>query len=170
VGTIPETAEGTVTGKTDEGPKGIGGWLILPIIHLVLTVLLTAFNVIIALQYWSGIVAVVSGNIDPAHRWMAVPTVLSLVLGIGLVAFAIYVLVKLFQKKREVPRLMIWFYALVVAVTLFESGIVFAFEEFRESPADIDQAVKDLIRAFLGVVIWIPYFLRSKRVKATFVE
>ncbi|WP_119389973.1 DUF2569 domain-containing protein [Taklimakanibacter lacteus] len=168
--TPADSAAASDTAKPAEGPRGIGGWLILPIIHLVITILLTAYNVMMALQYWSGIMAMVTGNIDPAYRWMAVPTILSLVLGIALVAFAIYVLVRLFQKRREVPRLMIWFYSLVLAVTLFESGMVFAFEEFRESSADVGQALKDLIRAFLGVAIWIPYFLVSKRVKATFVE
>lgn len=156
--------------KPVAGPVGIGGWLILPILHLIFTALLTGYNLAGALQYWSGLVALATGQADPSVQWMALPTFASLLFGVVVIAFAIYVLVLLFQKRRAVPKLMIGFYCLVLAVTLFESGVTLSFAQFQETGEDQMQAAKDIIRSVIGAAIWIPYFLVSKRVKATFVE
>ena len=153
-----------------EGPKGIGGWLILPLIHLVGTVVLTGINLVTALQYWDGLLLLATGQADPSVQWMALPMLASLAFGVAVIAFALYLLIQFFQKKRAVPRLMIWFYVLVLATTLVDSGVILAYEEFQESPSDVEQSIKDIGRSIVAAVIWIPYFLVSKRVKATFVE
>lgn len=153
-----------------DGPSGLGGWLILPILHLVTTVLLSGYNLLLVTQNWEGIVALATGQLDSSYQWLVWPITISLVMGVGVVAFAIYLLVILFQKKRELPGLMVWFYFVLLAVTLVESGMIFQYVELRESSADVGQAGKDLARAVIAAVIWIPYFLRSKRVQATFVN
>lgn len=151
-------------------PRGIGGWLILPLLHLIVIVLLTAYNIGAALRYWDGLVLLATGRADPSVQWMALPTFASLLIGVAVIAFAIYVLVRFFQKKRSVPQLMIWFYVLVLVTALFVSGVIFAYDEFRSAPSDVGQAARDIGRALLAVAIWVPYFLTSKRVQATFVE
>ena len=70
-----------------EGPKGIGGWLILPLIHLFGTVILTVINLAMALQYWDGLVLLATGRADPSVQWMALPTLASLVSGVAVIGF-----------------------------------------------------------------------------------
>ncbi len=153
-----------------EGPKGIGGWLILPLIHLFGTVILTVINLAMALQYWDGLVLLATGRADPSVQWMALPTLASLVSGVAVIGFALYVLTQFFRRKRAVPRLMIWFYVLVLVTTLLDSGVILAYSEFQESPSDVGESIKGIVRSVIAAAIWIPYFLVSKRVKATFVE
>jgi hypothetical protein len=84
------------------GPKGIGGWLILPLIHLFGTVVLTVINLAMTLQYWDGLVLLATGRADPSVQWMALPTLASLVSGVAVIGFALYVLTQFFRRKRAV--------------------------------------------------------------------
>lgn len=152
------------------GPRGLRGWLLLPIFHLITTVLLSAHNLSFVIWDWEGIVALATGQIDPNYQWLLWPMLLSVVMGVGIVAFAIYLLVILFQKKGALPRLMVWFYSAMLIAMGMEFGMSFQYVEFTEAPEDVTQAGNDFVRAVIAAAIWIPYFLRSKRVKATFVN
>ncbi len=152
-----------------EGPKGLGGWLILPIIHLIGSIGLTSYNLFGVVENWDSIVALLTGQVDPSYRWFVWPLRISLVSGVAIVAFALYLLVLLFQKKRELPRLMIWFYLLLLGATLIDSGIILQNPQ-QWTMADVSEARRALGQTVFIAVIWIPYFLRSKRVRATFVN
>lgn len=91
-------------------------------------------------------------------------------MAVELVAFAIYLLVILFQKKRQLPRLMVCFYSALLIVMGIEFYISLQYAVFTQTAEDLGEAGKDLIHAILMAAIRIPYFLRSKRVKATFVK
>ena len=153
--------------KPSEGPKGIGGWLILPILNLFTTIILTCINLWPVLENRNNFI---NFAIDPAYRWMLVPLAISIAAGVAVVALAGAALVMLCLKRRIFPVLMIGFYVLVLAGTIFDTSIAFAFEEFKGSPAEQSEGVKELFRSIVAAAIWIPYFLVSKRVKATFVE
>lgn len=165
-GTAAQTSEAIAT---VDGPTGLGGWLILPIIHLIATVLLNGYTVFDLMRDWSVFVAVVTGQVDPDIRWVIWPARLSLVLSAMLVAFALYLLVILFRKKRELPQLMVWFYLASLGATLIVSGSMLQDPQHWTS-TDLSEARKSLGQSVFAAVIWIPYFLRSKRVQATFVN
>ena len=152
-----------------EGPKGIGGWLVLPIIHLVTTIVSAGINLFPVWQDWYGLLGLL---FDPVDRWMFLPIVISTASATAIMSLAACALVMMYLRKRMLPRLMIIYYCLGLASALFDAVLIYNFPEFRESPGDSDiaQATGDLFSMAIVTLIWVPYFLVSKRVEATFVE
>lgn len=171
-----EAAPDTATTQTPTaavgapGPQGLGGWLILPILYLISTVVLSGYYLYFEGLDWEGIFALATGQVDPDYQWLLWPMLLSTVMAVELVAFAIYLLVILFQKKRALPRLMVCFYSALLIVMGIEFYMSFQYAVFTQTPEELVEATRDLFHAVFMAVIWIPYFLRSKRVKATFVN
>ena len=79
---------------------------------------------------------------------------------------AIVLLVLFFKKNYRFPKLIVWFFALNVAfgvIDFFLGGLIPAVA------AEPDTfSMKELIRGVVGAAIWIPYFLKSVRVRNTF--
>jgi hypothetical protein len=100
----------------------------------------------------------------------------------AMIACLIYLNFLFFRKKKAFPRYMTAFLAGSCALVLIEylavsAGHVSAAlgtsapEQFREIQATVLQGVRiGLGRTFLVAAVWIPYFLTSRRVKATFVQ
>lgn len=162
-------AQTPVVAAIADGPKGLGGWLLLPIIHLFGTIGLTSYNLFGVVQNWEGVVALLTGQVDPSYRPLILPVLFSLASGVAIVAFALYLLVLLFQKKSALPRLMVWFYLGLLGATLIDSGMVLQNPQ-QWTMTDVSEARRALGQTVFLAVIWIPYFLRSKRVRATFVN
>lgn len=165
------------------GPVGIGGWLVLPMFGLVATPILTgiAFYTEIAKSaddYAALGRVLAASRSDPAVLWrfgealggqglalLASGLGLSLLgLFLGVVA-PIILLVLMFRRFRLLPPLMIAFYLTNLAVVV----LLFAFDGIGGLPAD-PHAARDMSRTVVTCLIWIPYFLVSKRVKNTFVN
>jgi len=120
-----------------EGPKGIGGWLVLPIIHLVTTIVSTGINLFPVWQNWYGLLGLL---FDPVDSWMFLPIVISTVSATAIMSLSACALVMMYLKKRMLPRLMVIYYCLGLASAVFEAVLIYNFQEFRESPGDIAQA------------------------------
>ena len=126
----------------EEKLQGLGGWLILPIIGLSLSVLILITNIIAV-------------NIMPEFNSQNI--ILSFLYG-ALLVFVIISLFSIFKKKKYVPKMMIFFYVTIFAISLF---IDFLTNNF---------SIPGLIGSIIGGTIWILYFIKSKRVKNTFVN
>jgi hypothetical protein len=163
-----EVQDQPLEAQPTSGPRGIGGWLVLPIMHLITSIVFTGINVFPVWQNWSGLFNLL---LDPANRWMFLPIVVSTVLSMAIISLAACALTMMFLRKRILPWLMICFYIGLLLGTLLDWALYFYYPEFREIGADdLGQARNEFTRAFFAALIWIPYFLISKRVKATFVE
>jgi hypothetical protein len=89
-----------------------------------------------------------------------------LVVNLALVAGWIYAVVLLFQKKRSYPWLFNMMMLTTLAVTIMDAAVGFAIFDI---PPDRD-GLKDMVRGAIGCAIWIPYMLKSRRVRNTFVN
>jgi hypothetical protein len=166
--TRDEATDQTLEARPSAGPKGIGGWLILPFLHLVTTIVFTGLNIFPLLQDWFSLIGLL---LDPVNRWMFLPIVISSVSAMAAILLAACALAMMFLKKRMLPWLMICFYSMMLLATLVDWVLFSQYPELREPYADdLGQARIDLVRAIVAAAIWIPYFLVSKRVKATFIE
>jgi len=162
-------------------PAGLGGWLVLPIIGLFLTILWNARSLIFDYLPFYGSSA--WGDLTTPGSHLYLPLFEGLYLfetfcaGVLTVAPAI-LLVLIFQKHRVAPRLMVAFYAFVCMSGCIEAGVLLTvYPNWMNSVALSDlagtattQAARALLQVLILGAVWIPYFLRSKRVKNTFVN
>jgi hypothetical protein len=145
--TAPQFAEAAAS---DNKYNRIGGWLILIAIGLVLTAVMGLFGAASCVL----MMAVDEESLSPAFL------IYSLFQLGGLGVAAVIGLVLMFRRLRVFPKYMIGYLAatlLLAARSLAVGGV------------DKD-STNDLIRGVVGCAIWIPYFIRSKRVAGTFVN
>ncbi len=154
-----------------QGPKGIGGWLILVVIGLILTPLmvgrelLTIHLPIFTDGTWH---LLTTPGTEVYHPLWAPLIIFETVGNIALIVLAIVTLVSLLNKSSRTPMLATiyfgWNLFFIAADMILADGI-----PSIEGASNIE-SYKDLARAVVAAAIWIPYFHLSKRVKATFVE
>ncbi len=149
----PECAEREPTGIA----AGLGGWLILPAIHLIISPIQLAMVIVQDLSALAKRTPVV------------VPVTLELVVQLLHLAFCLFAAVQFFRRKRSAPVTMVVFYVLNI-VSAFISAALGAWvlsELHTTNPQDT--TALDIGRNVISSLIWIAYFLSSTRVRATFV-
>ena len=148
-----EQAEKSVE-AIDQNLVGISGWLVLPAIGFVTGLIFFPIMLIVSLVKYSEVAGAGHGSIHAIES----------ILIFGLLCFMIYAATLFFRKKRNAPG---------TIIILFIVGYVIGFLFYViESNAGI-VSVNTLFWCFKGIYkgpIFIPYFLVSKRVKATFVN
>ena len=155
-------------GRTAPGPSGIGGWLILPIIGFVATILLTGHN------FWTmdrkafdGFKAIFAATSGPLAG-LKIPITLSFVSGCLVIISAAWCLYLIFAKKHAIVRFATAHYLILAAAGLIEMWGGFALEKAIPGTPSDPSVIRDAVRGILIACIWIPYFRRSKRVRNTF--
>lgn len=150
-GFADDSAEVPLTGGTDsrlEQGVDIGGWLLLPGIGLAVAVATTIF-----------------GALPLATRFLSSPgieTGLDLIFLSPWVQFVMVVGWLFVTKHRWAPFAYIALQIANLVIVVRYYGPMAA--------ADEEAASMSLTRALVSCVVWIPYFLTSKRVKSTFVR
>jgi hypothetical protein len=152
-------------------PKGIGGWLIFVVIGLVggpLRIAWTLYSNHFSLIQNGGWQVLTTPGTDAYHPLWEPLLVFEILANLGSIALAIATLGYLKRKSRQTPKLAIIWLAWTttfVVIDFFVADLIPAVA----AQNDVDSQ-KELVRSIVGACIWIPYFLVSKRVKATFVE
>ena len=147
------------------GPKGFGGWLVIPILGLIITppfILYSLFTWFSPLLDEKIRTDVFSG-LSKGQMFLAYELVSSLIM----LALAVVCLVRLKRHSRKFPSLMITFLCVNFAAHLGSAIVtVWYYDSIGMSPPG--RAGQGSFGSLLGILIWVPYFIRSKRVKNTF--
>lgn len=150
--------------------KGLGGWLILVGIGVVI-------SPIVMLVQMSDFIQIFEGN-----TWAALttpgsdfyqPYLGSLVIGEfifnSLMFIAkIYLIYLFFSKHYMFPKVFIVLSIVTVVFFLIDTWLVTLI--LPDASVINSDTIQEFLRSFIPAVIWVPYMLVSKRVKATFVE
>lgn len=155
--------------ETPLGVSGLGGWLVLVQIGLFISLITRVVTMFQAMSIMGGSE---TGNLltSPSspyyHPLWKTSFIIEGVSSAAMLLFTIIILVSFYQKKRVLPRLMIIFYVVNFLLLLITVLILNQIPLAREVQGV--NSISTLIGGILGCAIWIPYFIRSERVKNTF--
>lgn len=153
--------------RTEGEPKGIAGWLILPVLGLCLSPILQLWVL------WDDLSTL--GGLEHLQLQRSVFLVVETAVILFLyVAAPMYLMTQLFQKKARFPRL----YQLLLAANLGWAILhaALAFVLFREvyplGAAELfeSEPIRAIARGAVLAAIWIPYMSVSVRVRNTFIN
>ncbi len=150
-------------------PAGIGGWLILPAVGLGISPILHG------IQFFRNIMPALEPNVwrilsDPTsenYHPMWVPTILfEAASTIVLFIFTLWLGYFFFRKSPRVPQLFIFWLAINLVIQTIDLILMNSIP-LAAGQSD-QQVVGGLVRSIGSAAIWIPYFIKSVRVKNTF--
>lgn len=167
---MTELAENKDTAQPT-GPQGIGGWLILIAIGVVLgpivllgTTLPIVFD-LAAIENWSILTNPNSKSYVPYFVELVIGEMTANAL---LFIASLWMAVLFFTKHRWFPRVYISY---VLASTLILIADTYAVSVvLPDMPAFDEETVRGFISSAITLFIWVPYLLLSRRVKNTFVR
>ncbi|MFN7985931.1 MAG: DUF3857 domain-containing protein [Thermoanaerobaculia bacterium] len=157
--------------EADVPLAGLGGWLVLfgfgcvvrPFV--IAAEMATSSSAIFRTSTWNSLTSPGGGSYHPA--WA--PLLLGeLFANVVLLVFSVLLVAVFFGKKRSFPVLAAAFLALVFAVVTADAAAARLLPETARQ--DDGSAAADAARAGIAALIWIPYVLRSRRVRATFLR
>jgi Protein of unknown function (DUF2569) len=153
--------------KVAGSPVGVGGWLVLPIIGFVGVIVLTLINIIGALSEFEGLKTVFTATDGPL-RQLQLPVGLSMIFGIAVICSSSFCLFKIFASKKDPRSVAVVHYVLLAAAGFVDLWADSALTDALPDTPHDPTAIKEAVRGVFMALIWIPYFLISKRVRNTF--
>lgn len=142
--------------------SGLGGWLIVTQIAL----LLSLFSIGISLiKFWQ--------EISGTDAWEFLTSgdkgyiILIITYSTLLCLFLIFIIIQFYRKKAMVPRMIVIMYSINIAMGII-NFIMFQQVSYA-ADAESTSLMRNMIGAIIAGAIWIPYFLKSERVENTFV-
>lgn len=160
----------TVSDAPSSEPNGLGGWLVLVAIGLVISPLrLLAFLVqtyppILSDGTWDVLTTPAS---DAYHPLWAPLLVFEFIGNVAFVVVGFWLLTLFFLRSARFPKSYIWVALLNLAFIVLDAWLT-TFVLPDEAMFDPETAM-ELARSLVAAVIWVPYMLLSRRVRNTFV-
>ncbi|MBL4585655.1 MAG: DUF2569 family protein [Flavobacteriales bacterium] len=152
-----------ISKSTDSKPKDFGGWLILPMFGLTITPLILGYSLITGGYFNSSTINLFIETSPSFNMAQGTLVIGEMVWNVFFIVFSVFTAFQLYTKRSSAPKWVIVFYAMnVVSIStdLFLADLIGI--KFNEEDA------KTIFKTLLGAAIWIPYFLKSERVKLTF--
>jgi len=151
--------------------KGLSGWLILVGLGVILSPIRLLFTYVPMYKpifedgTWEALTTVGS----QAYNVLWAPILIGeMALNFIIVAASIYLIYLYFSKHYLFPKLYIGIVAISIVFIPLDAWVVT--KVLPSEPMFDPETTKEFIRTLIVGLIWIPYMLISKRVKATFVE
>lgn len=145
--------------------QAIGGWLVLIAIGLIITPFRIIYELFFATSFYDQITWVTAWKQE--HYILLSLMFFELVYNVVNIVFAALLLVLFFERRSSLPKLIIIFFWMSVAVSVVDALIGWV---YLTETKDRDEIFKDVFRSLIAAAIWIPYFNTSTRVRETFVE
>ncbi len=164
----PQAPLGDTPAKPD-GPIGIGGWLILPVIGLfvfpvrVLVSLATDYVPIFQDGIWGNLT---TRGSEVYHALWAPVIIGEIFCNVGFLLFDLVLLYLLFTKSHRFPKAFIVFTVANLAFIVGDAAI--AWQIPAVAARGLEGFGSEAARALVVVAVWVPYMLVSKRVRNTF--
>ncbi|WP_367075035.1 DUF2569 domain-containing protein [Paenibacillus pabuli] len=153
------------------GVSGLGGWLILIQIGLLLTIVLLAVQLIqqivpiFTTETWE---LLTSKQSDYYHPLWGPVLIFELVYNVLFLLFSLYTVFAFYSKKAILPRLMMIFYSVSLVVGIIDYLLLLQIP--MASDLEDGSSMREIAKSVLTCAIWIPYFIKSVRVRNTFVN
>jgi hypothetical protein len=148
-------------------PRGIAGWLILPVLATILSPLYMVYG---ALQLTAAFSraggGTLTGILNSPNQSIKLYVLLELGFNIAMLAGWIIAIVYAFRHKKAYPKLFVFLTVLTLIGTLID---LYVSTEIFNVPFD-DNDAKNIARPFLTLIVWGPYMFLSRRVRNTFVK
>lgn len=151
--------------------EGLGGWLILVGIGVVITPLRLIHFVYTT--YWpifdQGIWSVLTDPSSESYHPLWGPLLLGeVVTNMALIIASFYLIFLFFTKRALFPKLYIGIVIVTLAFIPLDAWLA-AFVLPNEPMFD-PETIKEFVRTLIVALVWIPYMMVSKRVRVTFVN
>lgn len=176
-GFVHEKLSENLTDKELSRLKGLDGWLGLVLIGLFISIGFSISGVYESITLFSsGSVSVISNPMSEAYiKGYSGAMKFELIGEILFLIFAVYLAFLFFKKSKRFPKYYIPFLLGAVIFATFDyiifSSLTIPSDEVRQAVDEmISEQTAGLGRSVLGSIIWSLYILKSKRVKARFVE
>ncbi|NMO96110.1 DUF2569 domain-containing protein [Paenibacillus lemnae] len=151
-------------------PKGLGGWMILVQISILLSLIISSFalnNTIIVLG--SEELKLFSDETSIYYEPVLMPLIwFELLVLVSQLILLVVIIFLLYRRKRAFPKTMIGFMVLGAVAGILDHAVINQISFITEE--ELAHSSKVVGRTIFYSAIWIPYLLRSKRVKNTFVK
>lgn len=147
-------------------PEPIGGWVILPIIGLIITPIFSISRLITNNYFSVSLWDMISNSQSSfSHPLYSTTIVFEIFIQCSLIVLPIALLVIAFKYDKRFPKFMIFMYSFTVIVNIIDIILASSIPNSFYSPN-----FGEIGRSILVAFIWIPYFMVSKRCKTTFIK
>jgi hypothetical protein len=152
-----------------KSPAGIKGWLVLPVLGLGVSIIRLIYSVstnyaaVFGVRRWAQLTTPGETSYNPLNAPVLIG---ELSFFFGEIIYACIVSLYFFRKDKRTPRLMIIWYLVSLLGPIAEQLLLAAIG----FPGAVAGSEQTIVPALVGLGIWVPYFLKSKRVRNTFVR
>ena len=165
-----------VSSEELEKYNGIGGWLMIVILGLLINTAMQAYGIYESISlFTNGAVEYLSNPTSNVYiPGYGVILKFELILDVLFLVASGYLIYLFYKKSRLFPNYYI-FFLVASAIYVFIDYLIFASISYApEAKVVIDEVLSEqgseIARAFISALIWGSYMAKSKRVKATFIE